>query len=180
MTVKKLAILPLLLGLIPVIALSQNAPTGTRINSSRAANAITVVNLRQPDEIREIERLLAARETAEAYELASSYVDEVDRAALDGITRYFAHNALCVVYTQMREYDKAMAECDVAIDLVGGHWSAWNNRGTLRYLAEDYEGAKKDYQSALTRTGNSESVVELIRYNIDLTNLHLMATEEQT
>lgn len=168
-----------MLCLLPTLAFSQNAPTGTRINSSRAANAITVVNLQQPDEIREIERLLAARKTARAYELASNYIEEVDKAALDGITRYFAHNALCVVYTQMQEYDKAMTECDVAIGLVGGHWSAWNNRGTLRYLAEDYEGAKKDYQSALMRTGNSESVIELVRYNIDLTNIHLMATEEQ-
>jgi len=169
----------ILLCLLPMVAFSQNPPTGTRINSSRAANAITVVNLQQPDEIREIERLLAARKTAEAYELASGYVEEVDRAALDGITRYFAHNALCVVYTQMREYDQAMNECDIAIGLVGGHWSAWNNRGTLRYLAEDYEGAKEDYQSALMRTGNSESVIELVRYNIDLANIRLLPTEQQ-
>lgn len=50
-----------------MVAFSQNPPTGTRINSSRDADAITVVNLQQPDEIREIERLLAARKTAEAY-----------------------------------------------------------------------------------------------------------------
>lgn len=169
----------ILLCLLPMVAFSQNPPTGTRISSSRAANAITVVNLRQLDEIREIERLLAARDTAKAYELASGHAEEVDKAALDGITRYFAHNALYVVYIQMREYDKAMNECDIAIGLVGGHWSAWNNRGTLRYLAEDYEGTKKDYQSALMRTGNSESAIDLVRYNIDLANIHLLATEEQ-
>ena len=57
----------ILLCLLPMVAFSQNPPTGTRINSSRAANAITAVNLQQPDEIREIERLLTARKTAEAY-----------------------------------------------------------------------------------------------------------------
>ncbi|MBL6746479.1 MAG: hypothetical protein ISP88_11250 [Pseudomonadales bacterium] len=57
----------ILLCLLPMVAFSQNPPAGTRINSSRDADAITVVNLQQLDEIREIERLLAARKTAEAY-----------------------------------------------------------------------------------------------------------------
>ena len=122
---------------------------------------------------------MAARKTAEAYELASAYVEGVGRAALNGFTRYFAPNALCVVYTQMREYDQAMNECDIATGLLGGHWSALNNRGTLRYLAEDCEGAKQDYQSALMHIGNSESVIELVRYNIDLANIRLLPSEQQ-
>lgn len=70
-------------------------------------------------------------------------------------------------------------EYDIATGLVGRHWSALNNRGTLRYLAEDCEGAKHEYQSALMRTGNSESVIELVRYNIDLANIRLLPAEQQ-
>ena len=49
----------------------------------------------------------------------------------------------------------------------------------LRYLAEDYEGAKKNHQSALIRTGTSESVTGLLRYNIDLANICLLPSEQQ-
>ena len=129
MIVRPFSIL-ILLCLLPATVFSQNPPTGTCISSSRAGNAITAVNLQQPDEIREIERLMVARDTKKAYKLASGYVEEADNAALNGITRYFAHNAMCVVYTQIREYDQAMNECDIAIGLVGGHWSACNNRST--------------------------------------------------
>jgi hypothetical protein len=67
----------ILLCLLPMVAFSQNPPAGTRINSSRDADAITVVNLQQPDEIREIERLLAARKTAEAYAWPSEFKENL-------------------------------------------------------------------------------------------------------
>ena len=45
----------------------QSEPThGTCISSSRAGNAITVVNLQQPGEIREIKRLMVARDIKKA------------------------------------------------------------------------------------------------------------------
>ena len=53
----------ILLCLLPATVFSQNPPTGTCISSSRAGNAITVVNLQQPGEIREIKRLMVARDT---------------------------------------------------------------------------------------------------------------------
>ena len=176
MTVTRFSILTLLC-LFTTVIFGQEPPTGTRVGSPRSG-ALKIINLAQPNEIGEIERLLAARQTEKAYALATSYADAVDASAQDISIRYFAHNALCVVYTQMREYDKAMAKCDFAIELMGGHWSAWNNRGTLYYLAEDYETARQDYLNALERAGNSESVTELIRFNLDLVNVQLLPDGE--
>lgn len=172
MTFSRFTILALLC-LFPAATFGQEPPTGTRAGSPRAG-ALKVINLQQPNEIAEIERLLQARQTEKAYELATSYAETVDGTGQENSARYFAHNALCVVYTQMREYDKAMAECDLAIELMGGQWSAWNNRGTLYYLAEDYETARRDYLSALERAGNRESVSELVRFNLDLVNVQLL------
>jgi len=82
-----------------------------------------------------------------------------------------------VVYTSIRELDKAEQQCSSAVEIMPGQWSAWNNRGTARYLAGDMEGAQQDYLRALEAAGDREGVVELLRHNLTL--LDTPAPQEQ-
>lgn len=158
---------------------AQEPLTGTRLNTAGTANPRTVIRLQQPDEVSEIERLLLNDRTDEALARALQYVEQVDKSAMDAQSRYFAHNALCVVYTKLRQDTEAEAECNTAIETMPGHWSAWSNRGTLRYLTEDFVGAKRDYQRAMESAGNQQAVIDLLRHNLTLVDLKLLPKDSQ-
>lgn len=160
-------------------ALAQEPLTGTRLLSAGSANPRTVIRMQQPDEVEEIEDLLLRGDTRKALDMALQYVAQVDQAGLDAESRYFAHNALCVVYTKLGENQQAMNECDIAIEIMPLHWSAWNNRGTLRYMAGDLEGAQADYQRALAQAPAREAVLDMLRYNLSLVELKLIPRAEQ-
>lgn len=174
-----LAVIIFLLLLPGIQVCAQEPLTGTRLGSAGTANPITVIRLQQPDEVSEIERLLLSDRTDEALARALRYVEQVNQSAMDAQSRYFAHNALCVVYTKLGKHAEAEAECNAAIEAMPGHWSAWSNRGTLRYLAADFEGAKQDYQRAMERAGNQQAVIDLLRHNLTLVDLNLLPQEQQ-
>ena len=55
---------------------------------------------------------------------------------------------LCMSYTLKREYDTATEFCDRAINHPSAGRVAYNNRGVLRALQGDYEGAQEDFGKA--------------------------------
>jgi len=162
---------------VSVAAYGQKPLTGTRLNSAGSANPRTVIRFQQPDEVAEIERLLGRGKTGKALKVALGFVRQVEKSGMDSNSRYFAHNSLCVVYSKMGENAKAIGECDLAIEAMPGHWSAWNNRGTLHYLAGNYAEAKKDYQRALRQAPNREHVAEMLRHNLSLVDFYLSSSE---
>lgn len=165
--------------ILSVNAYAQRPLTGTRLPAAGSANPRTVIRMQQPDVVGDIEELLLAGETGEALEMALNFVAQVDKAGMDAQSRYFAHNSLCVVYTKLGEGEKARRECDVAIEAMPLHWSAWNNRGTLRFLAGDFEGAQADYRRALEQAPSREGVIDMLRYNLSLVELKLLPLEQQ-
>lgn len=153
---------------LTMAANAQTSQTGTRIESSSNTSSVKVIQLGEPEEFIKIRRLLTDKNIDEALELALAYVQRVEKNSKDVTNRYFARNALCAVYTHAREESLAEEECTRAVELMPSHWSAWNNRGTARYLAGDMMGAKKDYQQALGVAGDKKDIKELIQHNIGL------------
>jgi Tfp pilus assembly protein PilF len=153
---------------VSAFSYGQTPLTGTRLKSAGNANPRTVLHFKEPDEVSYIRRLLSQGKKSEALATALGYVEQVETAGMDNRSRYYAHNALCAVYTYARESIKAEKECSRAIELEPGHWSAWNNRGTARYLEGDFDRARQDYERALEKAGNVEDVKELVRYNLTL------------
>jgi len=147
---------------------AQTSQTGTRIESSGNTSSVKVIQLEEPEEFIQIRRLLTDKKIEEALELALAYVQRVEKNSKDVANRYFARNALCVVYTHAREASLAEEECTHAVELMPSHWSAWNNRGTARYLAGNMTDAKKDYLQALELAGNKKDTKELLQHNIAL------------
>ncbi|MDX1491919.1 MAG: tetratricopeptide repeat protein [Pseudohongiellaceae bacterium] len=151
-----------------IAAQAQSGSTATRIESSGNTSSVKVIQFEEPEEFINIRRLLSNGSVDEALELAKSYVENVEKNTRDLPSRYFAYNALCVAYTHARESAKAEEECTRAVELIPSHWSAWNNRGTARYLAGNMAGAKQDYEKALDQAGNKKDVKELLEHNISL------------
>ena len=69
--------------------------------------------------------------------------------------------SLCAAYTLKRDFEQAEVFCDQAVrsnPLIGGSWTgsnsdaAFNNRGVLRALQGDFEGAVSDFRQASERT----------------------------
>lgn len=156
----------LLICLLPASA--QEPLTGTRLRSAGNANPRTTLQFEEPDEVARIRNLLSQDNPDEALEMALGYVDQAESAGLEPRSRYYAHNSLCVVYTYIRELDKAEESCSRAVELMPGQWSAWNNRGTARYLAGDMVGAQEDYLRALREAGDRQGVRDLLQHNLSL------------
>lgn len=147
---------------------AQDPLTGTRLRTAGTANPRTSIQFEEPDEVSRIRNLIARDRLDDALELALGYVEQAGRAGMDAQTRYHAHNSLCVVYTTVRELEKAEQQCSEAVKIYPGQWSAWNNRGTARYLAGDMTGAQQDYQRALEVAGDRQGVIDLLRHNLTL------------
>lgn len=154
--------------LLTFSAYAQPALTGTRIESAGSTSSLKVIQFEEPEEFIQIRRLLSEDNVAAALELATAYAARVEKNSKDIPSRYFARNALCVVYTHSREDAMAEQECTRAVELMPGHWSALNNRGTARYLAGNMAGARQDYQRALELPGNKKDVKELLEHNLAL------------
>ena len=152
----------------PHSAGAQTPLTGTRLNTAGSASPRTSIQFEEPDEVTRIRRLLSQDKADEALELALIYGEQARQAGMDVSNRYFAHNSLCVVYTYIRELTRAEEECTRAVEILPGQWSAWNNRGTARYLAGDMVGAQQDYLRALDAAGDRQGVVDLLRHNLSL------------
>ncbi|MEZ5490210.1 MAG: hypothetical protein R3F50_07805 [Gammaproteobacteria bacterium] len=147
---------------------AQTPLTGTRLNTAGTANPRTTIQFEEPDEVSSIRRLLSQDKPDEALTLALRFKERAQQAGMDTSSRYFAYNSLCVVYTYIRELAKAEVECTEAVEMIPGQWSAWNNRGTARYLAGDMVGAQQDYLRALEAAGDRQGVVDLLRHNLSL------------
>lgn len=163
-------LMSVIVALTTVLSLSaygQTPLTGTRINAAAASNSILSLQLEEPSEFNQIQGLLAQGKADAALKLALQYVERVESTGSDLTSRYFAHNALCVVYTSTRDDAKAEQECTRAVELMPGQWSALNNRGTARYLVGNMEGAKQDYLRALEQAGKKKER-ELVQHNLDL------------
>ena len=78
---------------------------------------------------------------------------------------FAANNNLCVAYTMTREFDNAATACEAALtasekygkyadsplypyDISRDQAMAYSNRGVLRAVTGDLEGAKQDFESA--------------------------------
>ena len=157
---------------------AQEPLTGTRLPTAGSANPRTVIRWQQPDEVSQIERLLLQGEIDKALRFALAFVAQADKTGMDAQSRYFAHNALCVVYTKLGESDKALSECDIAIETMPLHWSAWNNRGTLRYLAGDFVAAQADYRRAFEQAPNRQNIIDMLRHNLSLVELKLLPANQ--
>jgi len=156
-------------------AAEEQPQTGTRLDS-RGARPISL-QINETSAIAEIQRLLGAGETEEAVELARRYVESFERTQHVSFrevlpARYFAFNALCVALTQSGEGDEAADACTRAIDLLPQRWTAINNRGTARFVAERYGEALADYRLALRVAPPDPAVEATIEHNIALAVEH--------
>jgi tetratricopeptide (TPR) repeat protein len=158
-------------------AYGQRPLTGTRLKTAGTSSTRMSIQFQAPEEVAQIELLLYQGKPDKALELALGYVEQTRKSGMDAAARYFARNALCVVYVSTREDLKAEQECTSATELMPSHWSAWNNRGTLRFLMDDLTGAQEDYQQALEHSGDKVGVVELITYNLSLLKFKGMPTK---
>ncbi|MGI9221189.1 MAG: hypothetical protein ACR2QS_09160 [Woeseiaceae bacterium] len=55
---------------------------------------------------------------------------------------------LCIGYTLKKEFDRAEAYCDQAVEQSSNKTVSYNNRGVLKALQGDYEGAVQDFAEA--------------------------------
>ncbi len=58
-----------------------------------------------------------------------------------------AFTNLCIISTMKREFESATEYCNEAVERGGGN-VAYNNRGVLRFMQGDYEGAFQDLRHA--------------------------------
>lgn len=70
----------------------------------------------------------------------------------------------CWVYLELQENDKALADCNLALELDPELPTAHLNRGVLRARRQDYAGARADYNEAI-RSGRPD-VVEKAKKNL--------------
>jgi tetratricopeptide (TPR) repeat protein len=57
-------------------------------------------------------------------------------------------NNLCIGYILSKEFDQAEEYCDRAVEHLADRTVSYNNRGVLRALQGDYDGAVQDFASA--------------------------------
>jgi tetratricopeptide (TPR) repeat protein len=60
-----------------------------------------------------------------------------------------AYDNRCQAYNQLGQYDKALADCDMAIKLTPSTASPYNNRGVTHEMRGDFDAALKDYDQAV-------------------------------
>jgi Flp pilus assembly protein TadD len=177
MTRVELLVITVFITALSAAAYGQRPLTGTRLKTAGTSSTRMSIQFQAPEEVAQIELLLYQGKPDKALELALGYVEQTRQAGMDAAAQYFARNALCVVYVSTREDLKARQACTNATELMPSHWSAWNNRGTLRFLIGDLVGAQEDYQQALQNSGGKVGIVELITYNLSLVKFKGMPTK---
>ena len=60
---------------------------------------------------------------------------------------------LCVGYTMLKDFEQASQACDQAVEIGWYSGLAYNNRGVLKITQGDYEGAIRDFSSAIEKSG---------------------------
>ena len=55
---------------------------------------------------------------------------------------------LCIAYTLSKEFDQAEDYCDKAVERPNNKTVSYNNRGVLKAMQGDYEGAVQDFANA--------------------------------
>ncbi|MFW2403124.1 MAG: tetratricopeptide repeat protein, partial [Gammaproteobacteria bacterium] len=60
---------------------------------------------------------------------------------------------LCVAYTMLRDFSKASEYCEASVESGWSRGIAFNNRGVMKAARGDYEGAQRDFQSAIEGRG---------------------------
>lgn len=153
-------------------AAERDEQTGSRLDSRTTRPMVLQLNSSSVTD--EIQRLLNDGETDEAVALARRNLESFDhtlRVSTREVlpARYFALNALCVALTQQGEADEAADVCSEAITILPDRWSAINNRGTARYVAQRYGEALADYRLALRVAPPDPAIVATIEHNINLT-----------
>lgn len=151
-----------LLATLPVIGLADPAPSGLRMMAI---------------ENRAHGKLLTSGRYVEAIEKISAHRDRIER--------FERHNNLCVAYTKTRDLQKAAAACEAALETREGvtaqnasYWSsnrlklrdraiALSNRGVLRAVTGDMDGAREDFSAAAKLSDELDEPLE---------NLALIAT----
>jgi len=159
------------LGFAMAAAAEEQPQTGTRLDS-RGAHPISL-QVNETSTIGEIQRLLGAGENEAAVALARQYVESFERTLHVSFrevlpARYFALNALCVALTQSGEGDEAADVCTEAVDMLPHRWTAINNRGTARFVAERYGEALADYRLAQRVAPPDPAIEATIEHNIAL------------
>ena len=59
-----------------------------------------------------------------------------------------AYDNRCQAYNQLEQYEKALADCDMAVKLTPSTASPYNNRGVTHEMRGDLEAALRDYDKA--------------------------------
>ena len=153
--------------------------TGTRIKNVDGSYPKSIVWFSEPGEITEIRTLLQEGKKDLAVEKARDYVARlkniVDPKAKQ--LRYFALNALCAALTSKGDINEAVDACSRAIKISPSLWQALNTRGTAYYVSGQNELALKDYRKALDIVKGSESLVDLVQYNIGLVEKEILESK---
>lgn len=147
---------------------AESTPTGTRLPSGASAQPRTSLGLEEPEAIVRVRQLLAAGNPEAARSIAVEYARQVRALGLGTVSRFFAYSGLCVCYTALGRFDAAERSCTQAVEVMPGQWSGWNNRGAARMLVGDADGARADYEKALSVAGDREAIVALVRHNLEL------------
>lgn len=164
-----LRVLPILIFLFSAVVSAQLPLTGTHIKNARVSAPSNSVQISESSEIRRIRRFLVEGRVQEAQNLAERYLERLEITDRSFWERYYAHNALCGVYTQSKALDKAESSCTDAINIFHNHWMALNSRGTARLMLKNFDGALRDYQLALDAAGKNKDAIFIINHNLDIT-----------
>jgi len=68
------------------------------------------------------------------------------------------YNNLCVGHLALKEYAKALEQCQTATKIRGNMWQSHNNMGNARLAMDDVVGAIANYQAALALKPDSATI----------------------
>lgn len=75
-----------------------------------------------------------------------------------------AYNDLCVTYTYLGEFTKAIQQCETGLALKPNRWQTLNNLGNVFILQGDYQNALETFDKALkTKPGS-----DVLKFNRDI------------
>lgn len=69
---------------------------------------------------------------------------------------------LCAAFIIIKEYDRALSYCDLAIERDSGNWHAFSNRALAYIFKKDFAAAERDLQRGLEIAPNSR-ILEKVR-----------------
>lgn len=171
---RRILILTVLSSLAATLATGADERTGTRLEGNAARPS--VLQLNRSSAIDEIRRLIGAQRPQAAVDRARAHVANLRRmqpAGESDISKtvlYDALNALCIALMTADQTDEALDVCSEAIASAPERWAAWNSRGTVYFVRENFDEAFFDFARALELARNKRDLIDTIQTNIRLAN----------